>query len=184
MSVSNGWGAKPRPRQRAPALRTASSWGATLTFRDARNWCQVRVFTLEFVEIKSGHVRRPSPWMTMTGRTPRCTSALAMRCHRERSDVAPQQPCRARQRKKPGVRQPQRAAHSRRQAWQRPYPQPHCAFWISPPSAAKTAGIGDCGAAALAAGARVAAASTRPAASDSFVNMQVCSMALSFQTRS
>jgi hypothetical protein len=36
--------------------------------------------------------------------------------------MAPQQPCRARQRKKPGVRQPARATHFRRQAWQRPYP--------------------------------------------------------------
>jgi hypothetical protein len=63
-----------------------------------------------------------------------------MRRPREKSDLAPQQPCRARQRKKPGVRQPQRAAHSRRQAWQRPYPQPHCAFWISPPPAGDNRG--------------------------------------------
>ena len=94
-----------------------------MTFRDARNWCQVRVFTLEFVEIKSGQVWRPSPW-TMTGSAAplhkQHMSHAAMPRHRERSDVA-QQPCRARRQKKP-VRQPQR----------RTLPPPSVAAPVSP----------------------------------------------------
>jgi hypothetical protein len=97
---------------------------------------------------------------------------MTLRSRRERCDVSYQQPCRPRQRKKPGVRQPQRAAHSRLQAWQRPYPQPHCAVWISASRAATTAGIGEGGAAAPAApGTKTAAASTRPRARESFINM-------------
>jgi hypothetical protein len=96
---------------KAPTSATPqrTSRGAQVTFRDVRNRCQVCVFTLEFVEIKSGSKLRPG--------------VVRPSLRPEMSDLAPANSQVAED--APGYANPsRRVAHSRRQAWQRPYSQP------------------------------------------------------------